>query len=173
MRTAVILNLKGGVAKTATAVNVAAILASDYKQRVLLIDADSQCNTTEFYGGDPAKGNLAELLRSGSQEDAAWGIQSTRFTGVDLLAGDESLMDLDLTKVELQDVRATVLRDMVQSLDAMHLYDWVLVDCPPAFIAASAAALIAADEVIIPIKLDAFPCGGWPTSCARSPTCGR
>lgn len=160
MRTIVILNLKGGVAKTATAVNVAAILASDYKQRVLLIDADSQCNTTEFYGGDPAKGNLAELLRSGSQEDAAWGIQSTRFTGVDLLAGDESLMDLDLTKVELQDVRATVLRDMVQSLDKMSLYDWVLVDCPPAFNAASAAALIAADEVIIPIKLDAFSLRG-------------
>lgn len=160
MRTTVILNLKGGVAKTATAVNVAAILASDYKQRVLLIDADSQCNSTEFYGGDPAKGNLAELLRSGSQEDAAWGIQSTRFTGVDLLAGDESLMDLDLTKVELQDVRATVLRDMVQSLDVMHLYDWVLVDCPPAFNAASAAALIAADEVIIPIKLDAFSLRG-------------
>lgn len=160
MRTAVILNLKGGVAKTATAVNVAAILASDYKQRVLLIDADSQCNSTEFYGGDPAKGNLAELLRNGSQEDAAWGIQSTRFTGVDLLAGDESLMDLDLTKVELQDVRATVLRDMVQSLDKMSLYDWVLVDCPPAFNAASAAALIAADEVIIPIKLDAFSLRG-------------
>lgn len=160
MRTAVILNLKGGVAKTATAVNVAAILASDYKQRVLLVDADSQCNSTEFYGGDPAKGNLAELLRSDSQEDAAWGIQSTRFTGVDLLAGDESLMDLDLTKVELQDVRATVLRDMVQSLDKMSLYDWVLVDCPPAFNAASAAALIAADEVIIPIKLDAFSLRG-------------
>lgn len=160
MRTAVVLNLKGGVAKTATAVNVAAILASDYKQRVLLVDADSQCNSTEFYGGDPAKGNLAELLRSGSQEDAAWGIQSTRFTGVDLLAGDESLMDLDLTKVELQDVRATVLRDMVQSLDKMSLYDWVLVDCPPAFNAASAAALIAADEVIIPIKLDAFSLRG-------------
>lgn len=160
MRTTVILNLKGGVAKTATAVNVAAILASDYKQRVLLVDADSQCNSTEFYGGDPAKGNLAEVLRSGNHEDAAWGIQSTRFTGVDLLAGDESLMDLDLTKVELQDVRATVLRDMVQSLDKMSLYDWVLVDCPPAFNAASAAALIAADEVIIPIKLDAFSLRG-------------
>lgn len=160
MRTAVILNLKGGVAKTATAVNVAAILASDYMQRVLLIDADSQCNSTEFYGGDPAKGNLAEVLRRGNHEDAAWGIQSTRFTGVDLLAGDESLMDLDLTKVELQDVRATVLRDMVQLLDSMHLYDWVLVDCPPAFNAASAAALIAADEVIIPIKLDAFSLRG-------------
>lgn len=160
MRTTVILNLKGGVAKTATAVNVAAILARDYRQRVLLIDADSQCNATEFFGGDPGKGNLADILRKGSHEDAAWGIQSTRFNGVDLLAGDESLMDLDLTKVELQDVKTSVLRDMVQSLAAMNLYDWVLIDCPPAFNAASAAALLAADEVIIPMKLDAFSLRG-------------
>lgn len=160
MKTIVIINLKGGVAKTATAVNVAAILARDYKQRVLIVDADSQCNTTEFFGGDPTKGNLADVLRRGNVEDAAWGIQSTRFRGVDLLAGDDSLMDLDLTKVELQDVKTTVLRDMVQMLTTMNLYDWVLVDCPPAFNAASAAALIAADEVVIPIKLDAFSLRG-------------
>lgn len=160
MRTAVIINLKGGVAKTATAVNVAAILARDHRQRVLLVDADSQCNATEFYGGDPDKGNLAAVLRRGCAEEAAWGIQATRFRGVDLLAGDESLMDLDLTKVELQDVKTAVLRDMVQVLTAMDLYDWVLVDCPPAFNAASAAALLAAEEVIIPIKLDAFSLRG-------------
>ena len=69
-------------------------------------------------------------------------------------------MDLDLTQVELQDVRVTVLRDMIQMLTAMNLYDWVLVDCPPAFNAASAAALLAADDVVIPIKLDAFSLRG-------------
>lgn len=160
MKTIAIINLKGGVAKTATTVNVAAILARDYRKRVLVIDADSQCNTTEFFGGDPTKGNLAELLRSGDHEDAAWGIQSTRLNGVDLLAGDESLMDLDLTKVELQAAQTGCLRNMCQALDGMQLYDWVLVDCPPAFNAASAAALLAADEVVIPIKLDAFSLRG-------------
>lgn len=160
MRTTVILNLKGGVAKTATTVNLAAILAKDYNKKVLVIDADSQCNTTEFFGGDSAKGNLATLLRSGCAEDAAWGIQSTRVQGVDLLAGDESLMDLDLTKVELKAAQTGCLREMVQVLDSMKLYDWILVDCPPAFCAASAAALLAADEVIIPIKLDAFSLRG-------------
>lgn len=160
MRTTVILNLKGGVAKTATTVNVAAILAKDYNKRVLVIDADSQCNTTDFFGGDSEQGNLADVLRRGNQNDAAWGIQSTRYRGVDLLAGDESLMDLDLTKVELQDVRVTVLRDMIQMLTSMNLYDWVLVDCPPAFNAASAAALLAGDDVVIPIKLDAFSLRG-------------
>ena len=167
MRTSVILNLKGGVAKTATAVNVAAILAKDYKQRVLLIDADSQCNTTEFFGGDPAKGNLAAVLRYDAPDPGVFGalnIQHSNFVGVDLLAGDDSLMDLDLTKVETNGVSTTVLQEMLCHIEKWwnsdERYDVVLVDCPPAFNAASAAALVAADDVIIPIKLDAFSLRG-------------
>lgn len=52
MRTIAVINLKGGVGKTTTVINAAAILARDYRQRVLLIDADSQCNTTDFFGVD-------------------------------------------------------------------------------------------------------------------------
>lgn len=162
MRTSVILNLKGGVAKTATAVNLAAILARGYRKRVLLVDADSQCNATEFFGGDPAKGNLADVLRHEADEGrfAAASIQASNFLGVNLLCGSDELMDLDLTKVELKDVRALVLREMVQQLAAEDRYDYCIVDCPPAFNAASTAALIAADDVIIPIKLDAFALRG-------------
>lgn len=158
MRTTVILNLKGGVAKTATTVNVAAILAKVYNKRVLVVDADSQCNTTEFFGADPDAGNLADVLRS--ESPAIPSTQPTNFPGIDILAGDESLMDLDLTKVELQSVQATVLRDMVLQLNNENAYDYCIVDCPPAFNAASAAALMAADDVIIPIKLDAFSLRG-------------
>lgn len=162
MRTTVILNLKGGVAKTATAVNLAAILAKNYRKRVLLVDADSQCNATEFFGGDPAEGNLADVLRHEADEGvyAAASLQVSNFPGVDLLCGSDELMDLDLTKVELQDVRAAVLREMIQQLTARDRYDYCIVDCPPAFNAASAAALIAADDVVIPIKLDAFALRG-------------
>lgn len=163
MRTVAILNLKGGVAKTASAVNIAAILARDYRQRVLLVDADSQCNATEFFGGNPASGNLAEVLRHEEADGGAFAavnIQPTTFSGIDLLAGDDSLMDLDLTKVEMQGVRVTVLRDMVHLLTEKDRYDYCIVDCPPAFNAASAAALLAANEVIIPIKLDAFSLRG-------------
>ena len=162
MRTTVILNMKGGVAKTTTIVNLAAILAKKHGKRVLVADADSQCNTTEFFSGDSSRGSLADALRAkeGGADVAFGGISVTDFPGVDLLPADPSLMDLDLTKVETNGVKPTVLRDLIRKLRREDAYDYCLVDCPPAFNAASAAALIAADDVIIPIKLDAFSLRG-------------
>lgn len=163
IRTTAIVNLKGGVAKSTTVINMAAILAKVYGKKVCIIDADSQCNTTEFFGADPDKGNLATVLRNSGAEpkpgvDAAYNIQSTRYDRIDILAGDDSLMDLDLSKVEQQTVNANVLRYLVE--EVRDMYDYAFIDCPPAFNAASAAALIAADDVIIPIKLDAFSLRG-------------
>lgn len=163
IRTTAIVNLKGGVAKSTTVINMAAILAKKHGKKVCIIDADSQCNTTEFFGADPDMGNLARVLRNSGAEpdpgaDAAWNIQGTRFPGIDILAGDDSLMDLDLSKVEQKTVNANVLRYMMDEI--RDVYDYAFIDCPPAFNAASAAALIAADDVIIPIKLDAFSLRG-------------
>lgn len=163
IRTTAILNLKGGVAKTTTAINMAAILAKDHGKRVLLIDADSQCNTTEFFGADSTCANLANVLRGASFYDdpgafAAANIEKTDFQNIDLLPGDETLMDMDLSKVEAGTVNSNVLRYLVEEVKGR--YDVILIDCPPAFNAASAAALIAADDVIIPIKLDAFSLRG-------------
>lgn len=167
MRTSAILNLKGGVAKTSTAVNVAAILAHDYRQRVLLVDADSQCNSTEFLGADSRQGNLADILRYQGDDlggYAAGCIQPSRFPGVDMLAGDEALMDLDLTQARTGEARTSALLEMLVHICACwpeeKCYDTILVDCPPAFNAASTAALVAADDVVIPIKLDAFSLRG-------------
>lgn len=176
IRTTAIVNLKGGVAKTTTAINMAAVMAKDYGKRILIIDADSQCNVTEFFGADPDKGNLARVLRNSGAEpkpgvDAAWNIQATRFPGIDILAGDDSLMDLDLSKVEQQTVNANVLRYLVE--EVRDMYDFAFIDCPPAFNAASAAALIAADDVIIPIKLDAFSLRGMTNLMRQVRNMGR
>lgn len=162
-RTTAILNLKGGVAKTTTAINMATILALQHNKRVLVIDADSQCNITEFFGADSAFGSLAEILRNAVNYDdpgafAAVYVQQTRYAGVDIIAGDEALMDMDLSKVEQGTVNSNVLRYLVELVK--DEYDFILIDCPPAFNAASAAALIAADDVVIPIKLDAFSLRG-------------
>lgn len=162
MRTTAIINLKGGVAKTTTAVNMAAILAHDHGKHVLVIDADSQCNTSEFLGRDNHVSDLytlADALRSKSGEvAAAASIQMSKISRVDLIAASDSLMDLDLSKVEDDKVCVTCLRDLKPSIE--DSYDYVLIDCPPAFNAAAAAALLAADDVIIPIKLDAFSLRG-------------
>lgn len=161
MRTIAILNLKGGVGKTVTSVNFAAIIASDHKQRVLLVDADSQCNATEFFGGDPEKGNLANILRTGYAEESCFlEIQHTDKERLDLLAADDALMDYDLSKIENNEVDSAALKRVCENLAFTDSYDYVIIDCPPAFNAASTAALIAADEVIVPIKLDAFSLRG-------------
>ena len=163
IRTTAILNLKGGVAKTTTAINMAAILAKDYQKKVLLIDADSQCNSTEFFGCLGAKDTVATLLRNPryyetSVDKLYLPISATSFDGVDMVPGDETLMDMDLSAAAQGTVDTNVLRALIEVV--CDRYDYVLIDCPPAFNAASAAALIAADDVVIPIKLDAFSIRG-------------
>lgn len=162
-RVTAILNLKGGVAKTTTAINMATILAKDYKARVLLIDADAQANLTEFFDVDSDGCSLSAILRGASYyrdpgEYAAACIRETSFPGVEMIPADDTLMDLDLSKVEQGTVNSNVLRYLVEYVK--DRYQYILIDCPPAFNAASAAALIAADDVIIPIKLDAFSLRG-------------
>ena len=167
MRTTAILNLKGGVGKTATTVNMAAILAADYGKRVLVVDADSQANTTEFFGGDPEEGRLSTVLRYPSFEGnvnrstMVWAsVQPVARYDINLIAADDTLMDLDLSSMKTEQVDATILRDFVKEDAAARRWEYCLIDCPPAFNAACAAALLAADDVIIPIKLDAFSLRG-------------
>lgn len=158
MRTIAIINLKGGVGKTVTAINTAAILAAEKAQRVLVIDADSQGNTTEFLQRDklhPA--TLADLLR----DRGVPVIEKSKLRGIDLICANEELMDLDLTKVETGSASATCLRDLLSVEQGVGgNYDFCIIDCPPAFNAASCAALVAADEAIVPMKLDAFSLRG-------------
>ena len=155
MRTTAVLNLKGGVAKTTTVINLAAILAEGGAS-VLVIDADSQRNTTDFLRAcDQTDMNFAWMLRHG-----ATGIlpELTTIEDVCMIAADETLMDLDLTKAEGGDLHLNCLQEYKGFHGDRH--DICLIDCPPAFNAATAAALLAADDVIIPMKLDAFAiCG--------------
>lgn len=162
MEAIAIQNLKGGVGKTVTAVNMAAILAMDYGFRVLLVDCDSQCNASDFFGAvtdQDAAPTLAGLLvgtAGGYISDVA---QSTDIDGLDILAASDALMDLDVGKIGTT-VHGTALRDLCGAIREDESYDYVIFDLPPAFNAAAAAALLAADSVIVPIKLDAFSLSG-------------
>lgn len=156
MRTTAVLNLKGGVAKTTTVISMAAILAKDYDAKVLVVDADSQCNTSEFLGEDKIRvGTLADGLRRGDEYMFA---HPTNIPGVDLLPADDSLMDADLSAIKSEGLHTECLA--LFKAEHRSDYDYMLIDCPPAFNAATAAALLAADDVVIPIKLDAFSLRG-------------
>lgn len=156
------VNLKGGVGKTVSCANTAAILAADYGKRVLVVDADSQCNLTEFFGaaepGQPL--DLAKVLR-GQPDDgklAHSAIRETNVQGVDIIPASDGLMDLDLSTAAK--TYTNCLKDLRWRLSLSGNYDAILIDCPPAFNAAAVAALLASDDVIIPIKLDAFSLRG-------------
>ena len=167
MRTLAIMNMKGGTGKTVTAINLAADLAAIYEARVLLIDADSQASLTEFVGldadilrGKAIAGGVADLLRGLEAVP-----QPTTLQGVQLLAADSSLIELDVTAAKHGVADPDALRRWLK--DWKNEWDYVVIDCPPAFSAAAIAALIAADEVVIPMKLDAFGIRGMANLTAQ------
>lgn len=160
MRVTAIMNLKGGVGKTTTTAFLGHILSQIAGKRVLLIDADSQCNLTELEEAEGAYGTLADVLSTTEIFKARGCIQPTKLGGMDILAASSDLMALDLTAISDGKVYPDTLRRTVEALRKEEAYDYVLIDCPPAFSAAGAAALMAADDVLIPIKLDAFSLRG-------------
>ena len=160
MRTISIANFKGGTGKTVTACNLAALLARE-GWRVLLIDADAQHNSTDFYAPGWEGLSLSDLLNG--REIGAVGDWLVRdcLPGLDLLAADMGLLTLDLASI-LADPKAGTgtwdkrLLDFLQAADGMNGYDFCLIDCPPSFTAASVAALVVSDEVVLPTRVDAF-----------------
>lgn len=94
MKVISIVNLKGGVGKTATAINMASILATEHGKRVLLIDADPQANATRFFGGDNAPVTLYDVFtRPSSWDECCW---MTQVDGVDIIPASMDLLQLDV-----------------------------------------------------------------------------
>ena len=172
MRTTAIFNLKGGVAKTITTAAMADILAIDHKKRVLVIDADAQGNLSQYFGVEPQEGcSTLDLLR-GTYEAvySDWVTPARPDADIDIIPSDMTLLYADVDVYEgrstsrhsMEDLRAAIEED-AQSLDEdvrAAAYDYMLIDCPPSFSAAVVAALVAADDVVIPIRLDAFSTSG-------------
>jgi chromosome partitioning protein len=139
-------NIKGGVGKTAAAVNLSHVAARD-GLRVLLADLDPQAAASYLFRVRPrVKGGGTALIRGNAGLDRA--IKGTDFDGLDLLPADFTFRNLDLildtTKKPTQRL-ARLLRPLRPS------YDVVFLDCPPGISLLSEAVLYAADLVLVPI----------------------
>ena len=143
-----ICNLKGGVGKTVTAINLSTFLAA-YKKRTLLMDLDPQGHCGLGLGIDVE--NLDKSIYD-TLSDGARNLTDTILPikpNLDILPANIDLAGLE-TELITDSHRTTKLVDKLQSIK--HLYEYIIIDCPPAIGLLTINALVASRMVIIPVQ---------------------
>ena len=145
------VNQKGGVGKTTTAVNLSAALALS-GQRALLLDMDPQCNATTSLGCEPTIGHA--LI---SDSHLSENIQETDVANLSLLPGSRTFHDVDKLATPGDHESKQIRNHLDEVIDQ---YDFVLIDCPPSVGALTQTALTASTEVLMPIQCEYFAMEG-------------
>jgi len=150
MRRIAIINQKGGVGKTTTAVNVSAFLAAR-GQRTLLIDIDPQANATSSLGFDKhqIKSSMYEVLVNDLPLRNI--VQLTRRVRLDLAPAAPQLAGAEVELVEMPDREKRLKHALTEILTN---YDYLLIDCPPSLGLLTVNALTAAQGVLIPVQCE-------------------
>ena len=149
-----ILNQKGGVGKTTSAVNLGAYLAKSTK-RVLLVDLDPQGNATSGLGIE--KQSLSETMYDAlfAHEKAPHILKESTISGLDVLPANANLAGAEVQLVgSLQ--RELQLKQMLDQFN----HDIILIDCPPSLGLLTINALSAVDYVLIPVQAEYYALEG-------------
>jgi len=153
-----IANQKGGVAKTTTAINLAASLALA-KQRVLLIDMDPQANLTSGVGqkGQSAAGGTIYDALTTNSLNAEEFVLATGIDYLSIIPADRHLTGAEIELVPMQE-REKRLRTITNVL--RNRFDYVFIDTPPSLGLLTLNSLVAADTVLVPLNCEYFALEG-------------
>lgn len=159
MITISIINLKGGVAKTLTAVNMAHILATVHNKRVLLVDNDKQGNASKMFSlHSYDEKSVADVLTE-KAPDLAEIIASTQYENLDLIPANMNLLRANLAViVDNSRQRETRFKKAFNAISGD--YDFCIIDNAPDINISVINALVASDDIIVPIKIDKFAFDG-------------
>lgn len=159
MKTISFINLKGGVAKTVTTINVAYALATLHGKKVLVVDSDKQGNTSKTLGIHSYDyQSIAEVLTV-RNVDLGSIIRETKVPNVHGISANMSLQRA-LLEVQMDSLRPQHDR-LKKALDTVAAdYDFCLIDNAPDLNMSTVNALVASNEVIIPVKIDEYAFDG-------------
>ena len=150
-----ILNIKGGVAKTVSTVNIAAELGNQ-GERVLVIDLDPQSNSTKYLDLYNPEGKSYYDLLNG--EDVQ--ICTTKYQGVSMIPANINLISSESEILaDTKRARETRLKKWMKSVE--DKFDYILIDCPPSLGMLTTNALAASKYVLVPLKIDKFALDGF------------
>jgi len=156
-----VINQKGGVGKTTTIINLAAGLTMKGK-KILVIDLDPQGNATTGLGlSNTENSELTIYSVLNGNKKISEVIQSTKFENLNLVTSN-----VDLSGLEVETAgdrrRAFKLKDELASIlnDSGSSYEYILIDCPPSLSLLTIMALVASDELVVPLQTEFFALEG-------------